>query len=74
MGTLDFPTYSPPTENPLKDIIDSRCSSCEILWGKHKEMEFRYERKFGRDGKFNEFMKKCEYKKLKFDKELEKAQ
>ena len=75
-GTLDIPENSRKHKgktfsDEYFNIADSRCSDCEIKYGKFKEMEEEYRKKVKDNYEgFKAIMKKCGYKKEIFDKEL----
>lgn len=72
-GTIEFKSYQPMPKDMEDQFLDIRCSSCEQLYGVIKDMEQAFLSK-GVDKKFTfkDILKKTQYKKDKFDKELEK--
>lgn len=72
--TLEFgPNQKLDFEALKAEFIDTRCSEHEIEFGNFKEMEKDYlEKVEDSHDNFMELMKKSEYKKSIFDKELEK--
>ena len=59
--------------NPLLEIADSRCDAHEIEHGNYKEMENEYKQKINKpNAEFLKIMQKSEFKRSKFDTELEK--
>jgi len=75
-GTLDIPIDSRKHKgktfsDEYFNIADSRCSDCEVKYGTFKEMEEEYRKKVKDDYEgFIQCMKRNNYKKEEFDKEV----
>ncbi len=64
-GFLELPAGSPP---PQEEVIDIRCTPCELLHGTFQQMETAYKTQIADDQPaFMEFMAENEFKKTKFD-------
>lgn len=58
--------------NPLLEIADSRCDAHEIQFGNYKEMENKFKQIINKpNDDFLKIMTKSEFKKEKFDIEIE---
>ena len=51
-------------------IADIRCSDCEITYGSYKQMHDEFLQDIGNHDEFLTIIKKVDYKKANFDKEI----
>jgi len=68
-----FPGRTDVSDEELRNsagIVDARCDNCTILHGSYKQMEIDARNKGLSQKEFEDIIKKANYKKLDFDKEI----